>query len=67
MKIEDAATMMVEQFHEKSLRDYLQAHMEEKDTEGDLSNMVERIHQDFRVCHAISVFDFLVKKMRDRL
>jgi hypothetical protein len=67
MKIEDAATMMVGQFHEKSLRDYLQAHMEEKDTEGDTSNMVQRIHQDFRVSHAISMFDFLVKKMRDRL
>jgi hypothetical protein len=67
MKIEDAATMGVEQFHEKSLRDYLYAHMDEKDTEGDPTDMVMRIHQDFKVSHAISMFDFLVKKMKERV
>ncbi len=67
MKIEDAATMGVEQFHEKSLRDYLQAHMEEKDTEDAGDDMASRIHKDFKVSHAISLFDLLVKKMRARL
>ncbi len=66
MKIEDAATMGVEQFHEKSLRDFLQAHMDEKDTE-DAGDMASRIHKDFKVSHAISLFDLLVKKMRARL
>ncbi len=67
MKIEEAATMGVEQFHEKSLRDFLYAHMEEKDTEGDPSDMVLRIHQDFKVSHAISMFGVLVKKIKERV
>ncbi len=63
--IEDAATLVDDQLHEKSLRDYLQAHLEEKESE-DTSDMVLRIHQDFKVSHAISMFDFVVKKIRER-
>jgi len=64
--IEDAATMVSDNLHQMSLRDCLYAHLEEKDAE-DTDIMVERIPEDLKVSHAISMFDFLVKKMRERV
>ena len=63
--IEDAAVMVVEELHEQSLRDYLQFHLEDKGA-GEAADMVQRIHQDIKVGHAISMFDYVVKKIRER-
>ena len=62
--IEDASTLVDETLHDKCLRDYLQAHLDDRNTGDDA--MVRFVDQKFQIGHAIALFDFTVKKLRER-
>ena len=65
--IEDASTLVDETLHDKCLRDYLQAHLDDRNTGDDGDDaMVRFVDQKFQIGHAIALFDFIVKKLRER-
>jgi hypothetical protein len=65
--IEDAVQLVDEALHEKSLKDYLEGHLQEKYVADDnVAEMVQFLDSGFKVQHAIALFDFVVKKMRER-
>ena len=67
--IEDASPLADEGLEEKCLRDYLQAHLEDRDTtddDNDDDEMVRSVDKGFKIGHAIALFDFIVKKLRER-
>ena len=47
--------------------DYLQAHLDDRNTGDDGDDaMVRFVDQKFQIGHAIALFDFTVKKLRER-
>ena len=54
-----------EGLQEKCLRDYLQAHLDDRDDESD-GELVRFVDKKFKIGHAIALFDFVVKKLRER-
>jgi hypothetical protein len=66
--IEDAVQLVDEALHEKPLKDYLEVHLQEKyDTENEkVTEIVQFLYPSFQIKHAIALFDFVVKKMRER-
>ena len=54
-----------EGLQEKCLRDYLQAHLDDRDDESD-GELVRFVNIKFKIGHAIALFDFVVKKLRER-
>ena len=67
--IEDASSLVDETLHDKCLRDYLQAHLDNRDTTDDNNDSVELVRfvaEEFKIGHAIALFDFIVKKLRER-
>lgn len=61
--IEDTVQLVDDALHEKSLRDYMGGHLEEK---NNADAILQYLDAEFKVKHAIALFDFVVKKMRDR-
>ena len=55
-----------DQLHDKSLRDYIEAHLQSKDG-VQAEDLIKNIHPDFKNKHAIALFDFVVKKLRERV
>ena len=68
--IEDASKLVDEDVdvdvHEKCLRDYLEAHLDGRDDNIDDDAMVSYVDQEFMIGHAIALFDFIVKELRER-
>jgi hypothetical protein len=45
----------------------MQAHLEEREDTGDgTATWLSYLHKDFRIGHAIPLFDYTVKKMNER-
>ena len=64
--IEDASKLVDEALHEKCLRDYLEAHLDGRDDNIDDDAMVSYVDEEFMIGHAIALFDFIVKELRER-
>lgn len=62
VRIEDAKEAVTA---EGPLGDYLDAHLQEKDADG-LDDVSKYLPKELKIKHAIAMFDFVVKKMRDR-
>ena len=62
VRIEDASEAVSA---EGPLGDYFDAHLQQKDA-GDMGDVSKYLPKDLRVKHAVALFDFVVKKMRER-